>query len=186
MFLTIQMHLTCRKDRIHNRLQEKKNEDLFWRTSDDISRQIIIWWTQWHHWCRTFQPWRSNQEEMEDQFKKNDVYDAVSIREGKFIAPSCNRWKHRGIQDKICSTRLLTKRRHRIQRDICSQWNLKHINDELDEDLNLFYKVEDASLYTRYNISSIGSYLSLRYRMFQCIEYGRQREYDALLQREWL
>ena len=26
MFLTIQMHLTCRKDRIHNRLQEKKNE----------------------------------------------------------------------------------------------------------------------------------------------------------------
>ena len=26
MFLTIQMHLTCRKDRIHNCLQEKKNE----------------------------------------------------------------------------------------------------------------------------------------------------------------
>ena len=26
MFLTIQMHLTCRKDRIHNHLQEKKNE----------------------------------------------------------------------------------------------------------------------------------------------------------------
>ena len=35
MFLTMQMHLTCRKDRIHNRLQEKKNEDLFRRTSDD-------------------------------------------------------------------------------------------------------------------------------------------------------
>ena len=35
MFLTIQMHLTCRKDRIHNRLQAKKNEDLFRRTSDD-------------------------------------------------------------------------------------------------------------------------------------------------------
>ena len=29
-----------------------------------------------------------------------------------------------------------------------------------------------------------GYYLSLQYRMFQCIEYGRQREYDALLQRE--
>ena len=29
MFLTIQMHLTCRKDRIHNRLQEKKNETCF-------------------------------------------------------------------------------------------------------------------------------------------------------------
>ena len=38
MFLTIQMHLTCRKDRIHNRLQEKKNEDLFQRTSDDSSK----------------------------------------------------------------------------------------------------------------------------------------------------
>ena len=38
MFLTIQMHLTCRKDRIHNRLQEKKSEDLFRRTSDDSSK----------------------------------------------------------------------------------------------------------------------------------------------------
>ena len=26
MFLTIQMHLTCRKDRIHNWLQAKKDE----------------------------------------------------------------------------------------------------------------------------------------------------------------
>ena len=26
MFLTIQMHLTCRKDRVHNHLQEKKDE----------------------------------------------------------------------------------------------------------------------------------------------------------------
>ena len=26
MFLTIQMHLTCRKNRIHNRLQAKKDE----------------------------------------------------------------------------------------------------------------------------------------------------------------
>ena len=38
MFLTIQMHLTCRKDRIHNLLQAKKNEDLFRRTSDDSSK----------------------------------------------------------------------------------------------------------------------------------------------------
>ena len=38
MFLTLQMHLTCRKDRIHNRLQAKKNEDLFRRTSDDSSK----------------------------------------------------------------------------------------------------------------------------------------------------
>ena len=36
MFLTIEMLLTCRKDRIHNRLQaKKKNEDLFRRTSDN-------------------------------------------------------------------------------------------------------------------------------------------------------
>ena len=35
MFLTIQMHLTCRKHRIHNHLQAKKNQDLFQRTSDD-------------------------------------------------------------------------------------------------------------------------------------------------------
>ena len=26
IFITIQMHLTCRKDRIHNRLQAKKDE----------------------------------------------------------------------------------------------------------------------------------------------------------------
>ena len=38
MFLTIQLHLTCRKDRIHNRLQAKKDEDLFQRTSDDSSK----------------------------------------------------------------------------------------------------------------------------------------------------
>ena len=31
------MHLTYRKDRIHNCLQAKKNEDLFQRTSDDSS-----------------------------------------------------------------------------------------------------------------------------------------------------
>ena len=38
MFLTMKMHLTCRKDRIHNRLQAKKDEDLFRRTSDDSSK----------------------------------------------------------------------------------------------------------------------------------------------------
>ena len=29
MFLTIQMHLTCRKDRVHNRLQAKKDKTCF-------------------------------------------------------------------------------------------------------------------------------------------------------------
>ena len=38
IFLTIQLHLTCRKDRIHNHLQAKKNQDLFRRTSDDNSK----------------------------------------------------------------------------------------------------------------------------------------------------
>ena len=42
MFLTIQMHLTCRKDCIHNHLQSKMNEDLFRRTSDDSSKMKII------------------------------------------------------------------------------------------------------------------------------------------------
>ena len=42
MFLTIQMHLTCRKDCIHNRLQANKNEDLLRRTSDDSSR-FVAW-----------------------------------------------------------------------------------------------------------------------------------------------
>ena len=32
------MHLTCRKDCIHNHLQAKKNEDLFRGTSDDSSK----------------------------------------------------------------------------------------------------------------------------------------------------
>ena len=38
-FLTIQMHLTCRKDRIHNRLEAKQNEDLFQRISDKSSKK---------------------------------------------------------------------------------------------------------------------------------------------------
>ena len=38
MFLTIQlMHLTCRKDRIQSPTR-KEGQDLFWRTSDDSSR----------------------------------------------------------------------------------------------------------------------------------------------------
>ena len=47
------------------------------------------------------------------------------------------------------------KRRHRLRRDICSQWKLKHIHDELVEDLNLCYKVEDESL-QRMTISQMG------------------------------
>ena len=138
MFLTIQlMHLTCRKYHIHNLLQANKDETCSEEQVTTVQRRRIIWQVQRHHWCRTFQPWRSNQEEREDQFKNNDVCDAVSIRERKFVVPSCSIWKHHGIQGNISSTRLLTKRRHRLQRDICSQWELKHIHDDLDEDLKL-------------------------------------------------
>ena len=38
MFLTVQLHLTSRKYRIHNHLQAKKNEDLFRRASDESSK----------------------------------------------------------------------------------------------------------------------------------------------------
>ena len=124
MFLTIKLlHLTCRKDRIKSPTS-KEGWDLFQRTSDAHSR----WWMQWHHWCRTFHPWRSNQEEREDQFRKNDVYEAVSIHEGKFIFLSCSIWKHRG---KIHSMRLLMKRRHRLWRYICNHYKWSHMTSRI-------------------------------------------------------
>ena len=33
---------------------------------------------------------------------------------------SCSRWQHRGIQGNIRSTSILTERRHKIRRDICT------------------------------------------------------------------
>ena len=116
------MHLTCRKDCVKSPTS-REGWDLFRRASDDSSIWRIVWRVQRHHWCRTFQPWRSNQEESEDHFKKND--------EGKFVVPSCSRWKHRGIQGRIHSMRLLTKRRHRIRRDICNQWELRHMTGRI-------------------------------------------------------
>ena len=62
--------MNCRKDRIHNHLQEKKNEDLFRRTSDDSSKTNNNMMK-----CSDIidaEP-SSHQEEREDQFKKNDV-----------------------------------------------------------------------------------------------------------------
>ena len=38
MFLTIQMHLTCRKDRVHNRLQAKKSETCFGEQVTTVQR----------------------------------------------------------------------------------------------------------------------------------------------------
>ena len=41
MFLTIQMHLTCRKDHVQSPTR-KEGRDLFQRTSDDSSRNNPI------------------------------------------------------------------------------------------------------------------------------------------------
>ena len=40
-----------------------------------------------------------------------------------------------------------------------------------------FEKFQDRGSW--YRMILYGYYLSLEYKMFQCIEYGRQREYDA-------
>ena len=42
MFLTIQIHLTCRKYRIHNRLQAKKDETCSEEQVTTIQRRRII------------------------------------------------------------------------------------------------------------------------------------------------
>ena len=42
MFLTIQMHLTCRKDRIHNHLQANKDETCSEEQVMTVQRQRII------------------------------------------------------------------------------------------------------------------------------------------------
>ena len=62
------------------------------------------------------------------------------------------------------------KRRHKLQRDICSQ---------LDEDINLCYKVEDASLYTRWSHRILVAQEATCHSGTECIQHRRQREYDA-------
>ena len=48
-----------------------------------------------------------------------------------------------------------------------------------------FEKVKDRGSWCPVTLDGyIERYLSLRYIMFQCIEYERQKEYDAPLQRE--
>ena len=95
IFLTIQMHLTCRKDCVQSPTN-KEGWDLFRRTSDDSSIKIprwrIIWWyfhrkkeasetlqscdtVERHHWCRSFQLWRSSQEEREGDYDQRVPVD---------------------------------------------------------------------------------------------------------------
>ena len=49
---------------------------------------------------------------------KNDFYDAVLRPEEKFVVPSCSRWKHRWIQSKIRSMRILMKGRPTTKRHL--------------------------------------------------------------------
>ena len=58
----------------------------------------------------------------------------------------------------------------------------KHIHDDIDEDLNLCCKVEDASPYTRQSHRILVAQEATCHsgtECFQCIEHRRQREYDA-------
>ena len=105
MFLTIQLHLTCRKDL----LQEKKNEDLFRRTSDDSSK------TNNNTTSAVTSLMQNLPATKKGKISSRRMMSGVVSRpEENFIVPSCSKWKHRGIQSKIRSMRLLTKRRHSL------------------------------------------------------------------------
>ena len=59
----------------------------------------------------------------------------------------------------------------------------KHIHNDIDEDLNLCYKLEDESIYTRWIHRILVAQEATCHsgtECFQCIEHRRQREYDAL------
>ena len=64
MFLTIQMHFTCRKDRIHNRLQAKKDETC-------SEEQVTTVQDEYDEYSDIIDAEPSSYEEF--QFKKNDV-----------------------------------------------------------------------------------------------------------------
>ena len=137
MFLTIQlMHLTHRKYRVQSPTR-KQGWDLFRRTSDDSSRNNPRWRIIWryfqrnkevsdivqlcdtverHHLCKTFQLWRSSQEERKESTSSRRMMSRMWYLQ----VPSCSRWQHQEIQGKIRSTRFPIERRHRIQRDICN------------------------------------------------------------------
>ena len=141
MFLTIQMHLTCRKKHVQSPTR-KEGWDLFQRTSDDNSRKNprwrIIWWyfqrnkeasetlqlceiVEQHHWCRAFH----YEEVAKNKGKESMNSRRMMSRMWYLQVPSCSRWKHRGIQGKIRSMRLLTERRHRLRRDILQPLEVK-------------------------------------------------------------
>ena len=149
IFLTIQlMHLTCRKDRVQFPTR-KEGWDLFRRTSDNSSRNNPEWRIIWQDFKRSqtqcsYVTLLSNIIDA-----KPSSYAEVAKKKGKEIPiqeewclgcgietwrevrsvfhmdlqdPTCSIWKHHGIQGNIRSMRLLTERRHRLRRDICSHW----------------------------------------------------------------
>ena len=64
MFLTIQMHLTCRKYRIHNRLQAGKDETCF-------EEQVTTVQDEYDEYSDIIDAEPSSYEQF--KFKKNDV-----------------------------------------------------------------------------------------------------------------
>ena len=116
MFLTIQMHLTCRKDRIHNRLQAKKNEDLFRRTSDDSLKTKD----------NMMSAVTSLMQNLPATKKKGNtssrrMMSRMQYRHMKRILQFHHAVDGNIVQGKIHSMRPLTKRRPRLRRDICRQ-----------------------------------------------------------------
>ena len=133
MFLAIQLvHLTCRKDSVQSPAKERW--DLFRRTNDDSSRNYpkwrIVWWD--FKWPQTHSSYVTLLIYIIDT--DSSSYEEVSKKKGKestssrrmmsrmwyLQVPTCNKWKHHGIQGKIHSMRLLTERRNILWRDICS------------------------------------------------------------------
>ena len=67
MFLTIQMHLTYRKYRIHNRLQAKKDETC------SEEQVMTVQDEKYYDECSDIIDAEPSKKKREDQFKKNDV-----------------------------------------------------------------------------------------------------------------
>ena len=134
MFLTIKLvHLTYRK--YHVQLPKRKEGwHLFQRTSDENSRNNPKWIIIW----RVFKRPQTHSSYVKMLTNIIDAepssYEEVAKKKGKESTSSrrmmsrmwylqvltCSRWQHHAIQGNIHSTRLLTKRRHRLRRDICN------------------------------------------------------------------
>ena len=109
---------------------------MFQRTSDDSSINHPKWRIVWRDFKRpqTHSIYVTLLSDIIDA--DSSSYEEVAKKKGKestgsrrmisrmwyLQVPSWNRWQHHGIQGNICSMRILTERRHRLRRDICSHW----------------------------------------------------------------